>query len=32
MSETTQRMNPLIATAAVAVIIFSAVGVGVTPG
>ena len=32
MSETTQRMNPLIATAAVAVIIFSAVGVGVMTG
>lgn len=32
MSETTQRMNPLIATAAVALIIFSAVGVGVMTG
>ncbi len=32
MSETNSKMNPLIATAAVAVIIFSAVGVGVMTG
>lgn len=32
MSEATHRMNPLIAAAAVAVIIFSAVGVGVMTG
>ncbi len=32
MSETSSKMNPLIATAAVAVIIFSAVGVGVMTG
>lgn len=32
MAESTHRMNPLIATAAVAVIIFSAVGVGVMTG
>jgi len=32
MAETTHRTNPLIATAAVAVIVFSAVGVGVMTG
>jgi len=32
MSETSTKMNPLIATAAIAVIIFSAVGVGVMTG
>lgn len=32
MSETTSRMNPLVAVAAVALIIFSAVGVGVMTG
>lgn len=32
MSETSSRMNPLIATAAVAVIIFSTVGIGVMTG
>lgn len=32
MAETTGKMNPLVATAAVAVIVFSAVGVGVMTG
>ncbi len=32
MSETSSKMNPLVATAAIAVIIFSAVGVGVMTG
>ena len=32
MSETSSKINPLVATAAIAVIIFSAVGVGVMTG